>query len=308
METHRTQIELRDPIPAEVDAGSDVAITVLVTCPSGCDLRGSRVSIMAAGEALASDRLVGFEEGTCETGDLAFTAPREVGEQTLSVVVEGRKVSGVIHEEGRLPVAVRTRAHLTSLAAWGMPSPIVIGRPFEVRVGARCSAGCQLGGNPVVVHDEAGSVAASATLGETPWPGTDALYWATIELTAPEREGPASWSVGFAPTESELPHAGATSTFSAAAVAPPEHTVTIRVTDRATGGVIEGVRVLLARYRGVTDAAGLARVAVPTGTFDLLARKPGYEASSSSVHVPGDVTTHLELEPEPVKDEFEEWM
>ena len=102
-----------------------------------------------------------------------------------------------MHEEGSLPITVKTLAHDTSLAVWGVPSPIVIDQPFRIHVGATCSAGCDLAGKEIEVCDETGTRIACGTLGETPLEGTRALYWTEVDLFAPAGEGASSRSVRF---------------------------------------------------------------------------------------------------------------
>src|SRR5438046_935665 len=79
-------------------------------------------------------------------------------------------------------------AHDTSLAVWGVPSPIVIDHPFRIHVGATCSAGCDLKGKEIQICDETGASIALGNLGETPWNGTRALYWTEADLVAPATE------------------------------------------------------------------------------------------------------------------------
>lgn len=88
--------------------------------------------------------------------------------------------------------------HPTSLAVWGVPSPVVVNRHFRVTVGVKCADACPLAGQRVVVHDETGAEVGNGRLGESPVPGTHALYAAEVTLTAPAREGVHSWSAAFA--------------------------------------------------------------------------------------------------------------
>ena len=43
--------------------------------------------------------------------------------------------------------------HKTSLAVWDLASPVVVGRPGKMKVGAKCSAGCTLTDHEVEVFD-----------------------------------------------------------------------------------------------------------------------------------------------------------
>src|SRR3954470_11760706 len=85
--------------------------------------------------------------------------------------------------------------HQTSLAVWDIPTPAA-GERFCIKVGAKSSAGSAFGGRPVEVLDGE-AVVAIGRLGDTPWPGTDALFWAEIELQAPDQPGFMAFSVRF---------------------------------------------------------------------------------------------------------------
>ena len=54
-----------------------------------------------------------------------------------------------------------------------------------------------LGGGRVEVRDGGGAVVASALLGDAPWPGSEALYWAEIALQAPAAPGPLALTAHF---------------------------------------------------------------------------------------------------------------
>lgn len=89
-------------------------------------------------------------------------------------------------------------SHATSIAVWGVPSPVAADGRFTVRVGVKCAAGCPLTGQPVAVRNEAGAGVGRGRLGAAPEPGTRALYRTDLTLTAPAREGVHAWTVVFA--------------------------------------------------------------------------------------------------------------
>ena len=93
--------------------------------------------------------------------------------------------------------ASKPTPHSTSIAVWGVPSPVVVDRRFAATVGVKCSAGCPLAGRVVVVRDEAGAEAGRGRLGETPTPGTSALHAVEVALKAPAREGVHTWTAVF---------------------------------------------------------------------------------------------------------------
>src|SRR4029078_10961694 len=80
--------------------------------------------------------------------------------------------------------------HETSLAVWDIPTPAA-GERFSVKAGAKSSAGCTLCGRRIEVL-AGDAVVASGSLGDAPWPGTSALYWAELALRAPPAPAPAA--------------------------------------------------------------------------------------------------------------------
>src|SRR3989475_12283844 len=238
--THPTSVALSRPPAAEVDAGTDIVLKIKVSCPYGCDLRGRVINVMALdGAVVAGSGLADFADKANETTEFSFMAPEEVGEYSWTLVFPKHEAEGLVHEEGSLPITVKTMAHDTSLAVWDVPSPIVIDHPFRIHVGATCSAGCDLRGKEIEICDETGANMARGNLGDTPWDGTRALYWTEVGLTAPGREGGTSWSIRFAATELRLPHDEASARFGFETVKPPQYTVTVKVVQQDDATPIE---------------------------------------------------------------------
>jgi len=202
----------------------------------------------------------------------------------------------------------RTIPHKTSIAVWDVPSPVAMNCSFKVKVGMQCSATCRLTGQAVDVRDQAGAKIGEGKLGETPWTGTSALYWAEIELAAPGTEGVSFRSVNFTAAELELPHEGVSATFSFRTDKPPEHRVTVKVIERKTEAPVEDVEVLLGFYRASTDERGAVTIGLPKGTYELSIRKDGYTAQPMSVDVRDDLTVQVEALTAPTRSEMEEKM
>jgi hypothetical protein len=307
--THPTSVALSRPPAAEVDAGTDIVLKIKVSCPHGCDLRGRVINVMAPdGAVVAGSGLADFADNANETTEFAFIAPGEVGEYSWTLVFPKHEAEGVIHEEGSLPITVTTLAHDTSLAVWGVPSPIVIDHPFRIHVGATCSAGCDLKGKEIQICDETGASIARGSLGETPWNGTRALYWTEVDLIAPAKEGATSRSISFAPTELHLPHGGASARFGFETVKPPQYWVTVKVVQKDAGTPIEDAQVRLGVYFACSDQTGLARVAIPQGTYDLDVLKTGYEALSRVLDVHGDLAVEVEAAVIPPENPDAYWL
>jgi hypothetical protein len=167
--------------------------------------------------------------------------------------------------------------------------------PFHIHVGATCSAGCNLSGREIHVCDETGASIARGRLGETPLEGTRALYWTEVELVAPAREGATSRSITFAPTEVSLPHGTASAGFGFETVKPPQHSVAVKVVDKDAGAPVEDAQVRLGVFFAYSDHKGMARIAVPQGTYSLDVLKTAYEAPSRVVEVNDNVTVEVEV-------------
>ena len=99
-------------------------------------------------------------------------------------------------------------SHEISLAVWDVPSPVIAGRRTTIRVGVTCPEGCNLSGTAVDVYNDTGEHVGAGTLRSEPWPATAALYWAELDLVAPERTGELSLCISATPM---LPHDDATS-------------------------------------------------------------------------------------------------
>jgi hypothetical protein len=299
---HATGIEVIGPVPAEVAAGADFVLKVKVSCASGCELAGMPVKVAAA------DGMVVAGEIDDEAADITLTAPRRAGETVWNVVCGPHRSADILHEEKSVPVPINIIPHATSLAVWAIPSPVVMGEKFAIKVGAKSSAGVALTGGTIEVCDEADVVVARGRLGATPLPGTSALYWGEITLLARVREGICVWSVKFAPTGLDLPHEPASSTFSVAIVRPPQHRLTIKVVEQMTAAPIANAQLRLGAFRAATDQSGLAEVDLPGGVYDLSVWKVGYEAPGRTVELNGNVSIEVEAFPLPEENPDAAWL
>ena len=290
---HETNLELSQSVPPEVAVGTEIAVKVRVWCPSGCDLRGGPVIVKAGEETVATGELTEWIDGRSATGGLTIKVPGQLGEYAWSILVPRRKIHGVVHKRSALPISFRTVPHATSLAVVN-PSPVVMGSPFRIKVGAKSTGACELRGAQVEIRDETGARVGVGTLGDTPWAETSALYWTEVDLAAPMKEGVVSWSARFAPSALEIPHDGSSSEFSFAAVRPPEHSVTVKVIEKDTGVPIADAQVRLGAHRASTDESGLAELKTSSGTYDVIAWKGGYHSPAMTVAVTEDVGVQIE--------------
>jgi hypothetical protein len=294
LEIHETNLELSPSVPPEVAVGSEIAVKVKVWCPSGCDMRGGSVTVKAAEETVATAELTEGNDGRSETSGLTIKVPGQPGEYAWSILVPRRKIRGVVHKRSALPLSFRTMPHATSLAVWANPSPVVMGNPFTIKVGAKSSGACELKGAQVEIQDETGARIGVGTLGDAPWVDTGALYWTEVDLAAPMKEGVVSWSARFAPAALKIPHDESSAEFTFATVRPPEHSVTVKVIEKETGVPIADAQVRLGAHRASTDESGFAKLKTSSGTYDVIAWKGGYRSPSKTVVVTEDVGVQIE--------------
>ena len=196
----------------------------------------------------------------------------------------------------------RTSVTAVSIATWDIPAAIAAGEHFCVKVGAKSEAGCALGGCGIEVLDEAGAVVARGTLGATPWPGTDALFWSEVELCAPSAPGTVPRTVRLA---GEGPHGEASAAFSIAVVAAPQHVVTVTVA--ALDGPVAGAIVRAGPIRAMTDAAGRARLHLAKGPHQLAVWKAGYDTEPVPLSVEADAAVTVEARALPEDDPDAVW-
>jgi hypothetical protein len=304
-QSHSTAIALIEPAPAEVTAGSDLAVKVTVTCSAGCDLGGLPLTVQGPGDDKST--LATCESGDDEGAEVTLKAPRQVGAQTWRIAFPPHEAHGIRHDGCSLALTVNTIPHETSLAVWDIPSPVLKGQPFTINVGAKSAANSDLKGLDIAVHDASGTVVARGRLRDTPWPGTSGLYWDEVELIAPAEEGLSKWSVRFAADGLALPHDGTAAEFSAMVSRPPEHRLTVKVIEQKSKVPIEDVQVRLGPFRGATDPTGIAEVMMPKGTYDLHVWKAAYEAPAHSIEIKGDLSIEVEAVFVPEEDPDNAW-
>jgi hypothetical protein len=276
--------------PSEVDAGTELTVTVRADCPHGCDLTGQRVLIQSENDA---------ELAGGELGELVLRAPLEVGEHVYRAVLTAHETNGIRHEETAAEFPVVVVPHAASVNVWGLPSAIAAGERFRFKVGIKCSAGCKLAGRPLYVLDHDGAQVAPANLREDVWPDTSALYFADVEAQAPRIAGDYQWRIETPGSHEEAPHAAGVCIFAVKVVEPPDHEVTVEAFDGEKQTPIKGAHVLLHPYRALTDERGVAKVKVAKGRYTLFVSGFNYLGHESILDVTSDVTARAELTVEP---------
>jgi hypothetical protein len=194
--------------------------------------------------------------------------------------------------------------HTASLAVWDVPVAAQAGETFSVKTGVKSSGGVPLGSGRVELRDGAGTVLAAGQLGDTPWPGSEALYWTEIALAAPDAPGTLTLTAHFDGNAIE-PHETASSGFSVNVVACAEHTLTVTV--EAQGAPLPDAVVRLGPYRAPTDASGTAKVRLAKGQYDLVVWKTGYEMTATPIAVEADAAIAVATQPVPEENPDAVW-
>lgn len=305
-ETHHVSLELVQPLAENVPVASDIRLKAKAACSFGCDLSGAIVHLVAGQEILAASRLVASPNDAAwsETEEFSVQAPETLGSFSWLVLFEGGEVGGVPHEQGSLPISFATAPIAVSLAVWDIPATAVVGEPFRIKVGVKSSRACALKGAEVEVLDDNGVRKDLGRLGDSPWAGTTALYWAEIEVAGPDKDGSACWSARFPPTVSGLAHGQGLAQFSFVAVKPPDHKLTIMVFDKETAAPIENARLRVGCFRIATDASGLAELRVADGHYEVTAWMTSHELPPTTIEVTEDMMLRLEAAALPDEDPY----
>ena len=302
VQSHHTNMEIIQSPPPEVDAGTGIALKVKVSCSSACDLWGKTVKTITQDGAVAKEGvLVSFDGTANHTDEFALKAPFETGAYRWTAVFPAQEKEGILHEEISVPFSFIVKPHAKSIAVWDVPSPIALGDQFRIKVGVKCSAGCNLADKEIRIYGPKGKKVATGALGGVPWPGTSALHWADVELEAPGVEGYYRWRVKFRTPDLELPHEEASYHFAFTTARPPEHVVTVEVIAQDTKTPLKNAHVVLRPqagypYRGYTDEGGVAKLEVPKGEYELYASKGDeYPTFQTTVEVTDDATIKAEI-------------
>ena len=185
--------------------------------------------------------------------------------------------------------------HDTRVVVWDTPPAIERGKRFAVKLGVACSARCPPAGWAVEVRDHDGERRATTTLGDEPWPGTDALYHAEVALLAPDAEGLYTWEAAALTDGTTVAHSGCSARFGVRVVSPPACLLTIVALEAESGAPVAGVKVVAHPYRAVTDARGVAEIRVPAGRYRLFVSGKRYLPFRFDGEVQADTTIRAEL-------------
>jgi hypothetical protein len=161
--------------------------------------------------------------------------------------------------------------------------PVVAGERIAIKVGATAAAG-----KTVEVCDSAGKAVASGTLGDKPLAGTEALFWTSLEIPAPAKNGAAEYTV-------RLAGGHGSSRFNVAVAAKPEHTLTVTITEQDSKEPLGGVEIRLGPFHARTGKDGRAELRIAKGDYQLQLWRTAHLARPTPINISGDKTLALTM-------------
>lgn len=269
IQKHETTTSLVMAPSGELDAGSDIALKVRVSCACGCKLDGQSVRIIdqygtlnqtieiaspqapPSGDTWAaqppvekftSNGTMPNEDPTSavinETDEYVVKSPINPGEYTWIALFPSQEKEGVLHDASSASFSFVVKPHRTSMTVWDVPSPIVQSGKFKLKAGVLCSVGCKLTGKKIEIYDADGVNVGTASLSREPWSSSGPMYWAEIELQAPATHGVHDWHAKFSRADQEpaspedLEHEESAYPFAFATARTPDHAVKLEVIDK----------------------------------------------------------------------------
>ena len=201
-------------------------------------------------------------------------------------------------------------AHTTRVVVWDVPPAVEPGAAVRVKVGVKCAADCSSAGRRVEVRDEQGHMVASGAVGSVPWPGTSALYYAELELRAPDGEGLHAREASVAAADEEAggsAHDAATARFQIRTARAPECRLRVVAVDARSRMPIPGAKVVVHPYHALTDLDGIAELRVPKGAYRLFVSGRDRFPFRSDGEINDDITIQAELDEDLGPSDAELW-
>src|SRR5215475_12329678 len=155
---HSTAIELSEPVPAEVAAGTKLMLKIKLTCAADCDLHNLPLTIKGPDDTAAAAGHIN------DSGEVALRIPPRIGAQSFTIAFGPHEAADIRHEPCALSLTVNSIPHGTSLAVWDIPSPLLNGERFAVKLGAKSAADAELKGLQIAVFDDGDKVVARGRL------------------------------------------------------------------------------------------------------------------------------------------------
>jgi hypothetical protein len=303
IKAHDTNISMVKAAPAEVNGGTDIALKVNVSCSSACDLWGKLVKINTHAGVEAKVIVLNSFDGTAnEADEFVIKAPLEPGEYTWEAVFPRQKNAGILHEESTVPISFNVKSHTIIMEVYDIPSPIAVGEEFKLNIGVKCAAGCNLADQEVEIINHRGEKVGSSTLEEGSSPDVPAIYTAVVSVKTPAIERRYRWTARIKPMNLEHQHDEVSCDFIIATARKFDHVVTVKVVDKATAHVVKNAQVILRplKYKGHTykrrtNKAGMARLSVPAGKYQLFVSADKQQYFKPNVNINNDTSIKAEL-------------
>jgi hypothetical protein len=201
--------------------------------------------------------------------------------------------------------------HATRLVVWDTPGAIECGAAFRVKVGVKCAADCGARAARIEIRDVQGRTLASGPVGPEPFAGTAALYYADLELRAPDAVGVQTWEARVPAlvddASGQTTHAAASASFTVRTVPAPECVLTVVAVDARSRAPVPGAKVVVHPYRAVTNADGVAAIRVPKGAYRLFVSGRDRFPFRSDGEISADVTVQAELDADLGPSDAELW-
>ena len=291
-----------DISPNVVDAGAEITLQAKVSCSPACNLRGHPVLIKDhAGAEAGSVELTEFDGTTNRTPEFVIKAPDEPGEHAWVAACPAFVKEGISYTEASAPISFTVKPHTTNVVVWDIPSAVVVGERFRIKVGIKCSHDCHFTNRVFGIYDHEGTQVGTGTLSGDLWPGTT-LHVTEVDLRAPAGEGLYTWSVKVAASDVGITHTESSNSFGVRVVSHAEYLVTVQAVDKDSQAPLMGARVAMHPYKAVTDERGVAEVRVAKGTYKLFVSQTRYFTFGLPVEVTADMTARAELDLEPERE------
>ena len=201
--------------------------------------------------------------------------------------------------------------HATRVVVWDVPVAVEPGAAVRVKVGVKCAADCNSAGRLVEIRDEVGRVVASGSVGDVPWAGTAALYYADLELRAPASEGLHAREAFVVAAADDVAghaeHGAGSAQFQIRTARAPECRLKVVAVDARTRAPVPGAKVVVHPYHTLTNADGIAELRVPKGAYRLFVSGRDRFPFRSDGEIDADVTIQAELDEDFGPSDAELW-
>jgi len=282
--------------PNEVDAGADLTVKGKVSCSPAVDLRGKTLIIKDQdGTLVQSIELTEFDGNISGTRECVVKSPGRPGGYSWMAVCPADAGTGISHDETSVEFSFTVKPHSTRVVAWDAPPAIECGERFSLKLGVKCSSECLPEGWELEVYDHDGKKQTTVTLSADTWPGSAALYYAEVDLQAPDAEGLYAWEARAPGPGPVIPHAEGSAGFGVRVVPVPECVLTVLAIDKDSQTPVKDAQVVVHPYRAFTDERGVAEVRLPKGEYRLFVSGGDYFPFRSCGEAKSDMTIRAEL-------------